>query len=44
MKNKNAIGNLKNVNNFLVCMNPSLIKYYILDSATLYLYKGNRSH
>ena len=31
----------KNVNKFLVCMNPSLIKHYFLDSATLYLNKGN---
>jgi hypothetical protein len=41
MKNTNAIGNVKNVNKFLVCMIPSLIKLYILDSETMNLNRGN---
>ena len=34
-RNSNAIGNIKNVNKFLICMNLSLIKHYFLDSATI---------
>ena len=35
MKNSNAIGNVKNVNKFLVCTNPYLIRNYILNRATI---------